>query len=304
MKNVIVMGIGGTNISTGIMNSDKELMLNSVNKLPIIKTSHQLNQIIFKNIKEVQKKFDDEIHAISISVAGPLRMREKSFFFVAHNVLINVVDPVRKKFSLPVYLINDTDAGTIAIFQKIYPRKNNLAYILMSTGIGVGAIMNGQLLHGNTGNAGEFGGSTVCSEIFNSPKTWEECCAITRSESSGIMNFYKEWALYNKKPINKDYKEPDDLFNAYKNGAPDVYDFIDEFNKINAQGVTNVIFAYDPEIVVFGGYLAQNHYDIIVEGVSKYIDKQRFSPMPKLTKSMLNLRAPLYGAGYNFFNRL
>ncbi len=304
MKNVIVMGIGGTHISTGIMNSDKELMLNSIKKLPIIKTSHQLNQIIFKNIREVQKKFDDEIHAISISVAGPLRMREKSFFFTAHNTLINVVDPVKKKFSLPVYLINDTDAGTIATFQKIYPRKTNLIYILMSTGIGVGAIVNGQLLHGNTGNAGELGGSIVFSKIFKSPKTWEECCAITRNETTGIMNFYKEWALYNKKPINTTYIEPDDLFNAHKNNASDIEGFMEEFNKINAQGVTNAIFAYDPEIIVFGGYLAQNHYDIIIKGVTKYINKQRFSPMPKLAKSLLSSRAPLYGAGYNFFNKL
>ena len=304
MKNVIVIGIGATNISTGIMNSDKELMLNTVNILPKIKTSHQLNQIIFKNIKEVQKKFDDEIHAISISAAGPLRMRGKSFFFTAHNTLINIIDPIKKKFSLPVYLINDTDAGTIATLQKIYPKKTNLVYILMSTGIGVGAIVNGHLLHGNTGNAGELGGSTVYSKVLTSQKTWEECCAITRDETTGIMNLYREWSIYNKKPINPAYKTPDNLFNAHKNKVSDIEGFMDEFNKINAQGVTNVIFAYDPEIIVFGGYLSQNHYDVIVKGVTKYINKKRFSPMPKLAKSLLSSRAPLYGAGYNFFNRL
>ncbi len=298
------MGIGGTNISTGIMNQDKELVIKNTDKLPIIKTSHQLIQIIFKQIKEVRKKINEEISAISISVSGPLRMREKSFFFTAHNTLVNVVDPVNKKFSLPVYLINDTAADTIATLQKIYPRKTNIIYISISTGIGVGAIVNGQLLHGHTGNAGEFGGSSVHTIFFESSRTWEDYCGITRNTSTGIINFYKVWANYKQKPINNTYTEPEHLFSAHRNKAKDIQGFMDEVGKINAQGVTNAIFAYDPEIVIFGGSIAQNNYDIIIKGIEKYIDKRRISPMPKLTKTSLGHYASLYGAGYNFFNRL
>ncbi len=302
--NIIVMGIGGTNISIGIMNQDKELIFKHTDKLPLIKTSHQLIQIVFKKIKEVQKKFDEDIRAISISVAGPLRMREKSFFFAAHNTLVNVVDPVKKKFSLPVYLINDTDADTIATIHRVYPKKTNLIYITISTGIGVGAVVNGQLLHGHTGNAGELGRSTVHTKFFNSPRSWEEYCAITRSDSTGIMHFYKIWANYNQKSINENYKEPSDIFIAHKNNSKDIEGFIDEINKINAQGVANAIFAYDPEIVVFGGSIAKDNYDVLIKGIKKYIDKSRISPMPKLIKTSLGNHASLYGAGYNFFNRL
>lgn len=298
------MGIGGTNINIGIMDQNKDLLIKNTEKLPLIQTSHQLIQIIFKKIKEIQKKFDEKIDAISISVSGPLRMREKSFFFTAHSTLVNIVDPVKKKFSLPVYLINDTDADTIATLQKIYPKKTNLIYISISTGIGIGAIVNGQLLHGHTGNAGELGGSSIHTNFFESPRTWESYCAITRNDSTGIMNFYKVWANYNQKPINNTYTEPDHLFNAHRNKSDDIYGFMDEIGKINAKGVTNAIFAYDPEIVVFGGSIAQNNYDIIIKGVKKYINKSRISPMPKLTKTSLGNYAPLYGAGYNFFNRL
>ena len=303
MKNIIVIDIGGTNIRIGIFDQEKNLSHISSEKLPHLNTSEQLIKIISKKIEEINKKIDKKAHGISMSVAGPLRNNGKSFFFTAHNVIVDLVEPLEKKFSIPVLIANDTEAGVIATQKKDYPKTKNIAFITISTGIGVGAIINRQLISGCGGGAGEFGAIIIPASFFQKPLSWEEYCAGKRDSSTGIVNTYKTWALYNKKPINPNYLEPKDIFEAHKNKNTDIDGFMDEIGKINAIGVANVIFAYNPEIIVFGGSIAQNNYDIIIEGIEKYIDRTRISPLPKFAKSKIGDLVSLQGAGYNYLDK-
>ncbi len=304
MKNIIVIDIGGTNIRIGILNQQKKLSFIDSEKLPPINTSEELMSIVFRKIEEVNKKIGKKTHAISISVAGPLKKDRKSFIFTAHNLIVDLVEPLEKKFSIPVLVANDTEAAVIAIQQETYPTKENVAFITMSTGIGVGSIINGQLISGYTGSAGEFGAMIIPTPFFDKPLSWDDYCSGKRDDKVGIVNTYKTWATYYKKRINPIYIEPKDIFEAHKKKKKDIDGFIDEISKINAIGVANIIFAYDPEIIVFGGSIAQSNYAIIIEGIEKYMDRSRISSLPKFSKLTLGDYVSLYGAGYNFFNKL
>lgn len=303
MKNIIVIDIGGTNIRIGILNQQKKLLFIDKEELPAIKTSAQLMRIVFRKIKEINKKIDKKIHAISISVAGPIKENGKAFFFTAHNTTIDLAEPLENKFHIPVLIANDTEVAIIAIQQEVYPTIKNVTFITISTGIGVSAIINGQLISGYTGSAGELGAVLIPTYFFKKPLSWEEYCSGKR-DNTGILNTYKTWATYNKKDINPQYLKPKDIFEAHKNKNTDIVGFIDEISKINAIGVSNVIFAYNPEIIVFGGSIAQNNYDIIIKGIKKYIDRNRISHLPRFSRLTLGDSVSLYGAGYNFFNKL
>ncbi len=303
MKHVIVIDIGGTNIRIGIMNQQGKLSLENSKKLSKINTNEELIQIIVKEIDFIYKKTNDYIEGISISVAGPLRKNKTSFFFTAHSIEIDLAEPLEQRFSIPVVIANDTEAAIVAIQQKLYPKKQDVVFVTISTGIGVGAIINGHLISGYTGSAGEFGAILIPTNFSKKFLSWEEYCSGKRDDKVGIIHTYKVWAKYNKKTVNKTYLNPKDLFDAHKNKSKDIEGFMDEIGKINSKGIMNIIFAYNPEVIIFGGSIAQNNYDIIINSIEKYIDKTKISPFPKFKKSTLGDSVSLYGAGYIFFKK-
>ena len=69
----------------------------------------------------------------------------------------DITDAFRRRFGLPVYLENDANAGALAELRWGAGRgRDNLAYVKIATGIGVGMIVNGELYRGARGVAGEI----------------------------------------------------------------------------------------------------------------------------------------------------
>lgn len=74
----------------------------------------------------------------------------------------NVGEVVHAHFKLPVFLDNDMNAGALAeILYGIAKENRNIVYLGLGSGVGSGIIINGQMLHGSYGHAGEFGHISV-----------------------------------------------------------------------------------------------------------------------------------------------
>ena len=69
---------------------------------------------------------------------------------------------------------------------------------------------------------------------------------------------------------------------------------MEELGIINSRGISGVIAAYSPEIIILDGSVAINNTDLILEGIYKYTEK--YLKMPEIRISKLNGLAPLYGA--------
>jgi len=70
---------------------------------------------------------------------------------------------LQKRYNLPVYMANDSQAGALAIYTFGQRNVNHLPLVVIKLGWGVGAgiILNGQLLHGSPVGAGEIGHITI-----------------------------------------------------------------------------------------------------------------------------------------------
>lgn len=79
--------------------------------------------------------------------------------------LIDLEELFSKHLFLPVWAENDGKAATIAeLMNGVGRRVDNFAYFYLATGVGGGIVVNGQLLAGKGGNAGEFVGSLPISK--------------------------------------------------------------------------------------------------------------------------------------------
>ena len=76
---------------------------------------------------------------------------------------IPFADLLQKRYDLPVYMANDSQAGALAIYTFGPQSEFDKPLVVINLGLGVGAgiIINGQILHGSPVGAGEIGHITI-----------------------------------------------------------------------------------------------------------------------------------------------
>ncbi|MDH7593177.1 MAG: ROK family protein [Methanomicrobiales archaeon] len=238
-----------------------------------------------------------EVDGIGVSAAGPVD--------IARGVVTNppnipvreipVVGPLTKAFDLPVHLVNDCHAGLLGEMQFGIGRgRDNVVYITISTGIGGGVIDNGRILLGRGGNAAEIGHFVVDT------KYGMECgCGHTghwEGYASGrfLPRFFGHWCRIQGERRDTGFTNAEGIFAAATGGDPRALAFMEELGRINAKGISNVIVAYDPSLIVLDGAVARMNRRFIIPPILEHVD--RFLPMPEMLVTALDGDAPLLGA--------
>ena len=299
-KLAIGVDLGASNIRVGLVSENGKIL--SILKEPTDKSGQDgtivLKQIV-QIIKELQVKSKPQkkMAGIGIAAIGPLDYK-KGGPQNSPNVpyeFIPLLKPLAKEFKLPIYLHNDANAAALA--EKYFgagKKIENLVYITISTGIGGGAIVNGNLLLGKSGNAAEVGHITVDTK-YNMPCTCGHGIGHWEGLASGtnIPKFYEIWRRANSAipHIAAEVGETKVIFAmaaAALSGAANkdsfALDFLEELSRVNARAVSSIIAAYDPELITIGGSVALNNPDFTINGIMKYVDHLLKVPEIKITK--------------------
>ncbi len=115
-------------------------------------------------IAEIWNKYDmkaSEVVGIGISCGGPLD-HKRGIIMNPPNLSgwnnVPIVDLIKEKFSVPVYLENDANACAVAEWRFGVARgKKNVIFLTFGTGMGAGLILDNKLYHGTNNMAGEIG---------------------------------------------------------------------------------------------------------------------------------------------------
>ncbi len=238
----------------------------------------------------------EEIAGIGLSVAGPVDLLEGNLLNPPNLPFRDVplTGPLSRIFSLPVRMVNDCHAGIIGEMQYGRGRdRDHAVYITMSTGIGGGVVSGGRILLGRTGNAAEIGHLHVddtyrlpCSCGY--PGHWE-------GYGSGrfIPRFFAGWCHHHGLEC-REMDSAEDIFLSAREGDDVVLRFLGELAAINARGISDVIVAYDPELVILDGAVMLANADLLLPLMVESID--RFLALPDIVMTGLDGDAPLLGA--------
>jgi len=300
-KLAIGIDLGATNLKGGLVDCKGNIVKYFVEKTK--KKGNRGMAVTSQVISLVEKllEFYREglIEGIGISSIGPLDYKRGGINH-SPNIpfkFIPLIKPLKKRFSLPIYFLNDCLAAVLA--EKHFGGGKNFAnivYITISSGIGGGVIVDNHLLFGRGGNASEIGHMIVetkyrikCScerGYFH----WESFCS-----GNNLPKFFRYWLKKNKKKVEFSFKNSKDIFEAAEKGNKLALYFIKEVvGKINAHGISNVIVAYDPEIIILGGAVVLNNKNLILQPIRKYIDK--FLTPPKIRVTSLGEKIGVIGA--------
>jgi len=165
---VLAIDLGGTNMRAGIISDKGEVL---ARECTLTRADGGLEAVINRlftvidhllNLKTVRQS---PIGAISIAAAGVIDTRQ-GIINASPNLPGWIDVPLRRlieeKFKLKVFLLNDANAAALGEHRFGAGKgANNLIYVTVSTGIGGGIIIDGQLYSGSSGGAGEVGHMTI-----------------------------------------------------------------------------------------------------------------------------------------------
>ena len=159
---------------------------------------------------------------------------------------------------LPVALTNDANAAAVGEMTYGAARgMKNFIMITLGTGVGSGIVINGDVVYGHDGFAGELGHVAAVrnnGRVCNCGKTG---CLETYASATGVARTAREWLEMSDEPSvlrNLDSIASKDVYDAAKEGDKLALKIFDFTGKMLGRSFADFVAFSAPEaIVLFGG---------------------------------------------------
>lgn len=284
MSYFVGVDIGGTNVEMGILNELGEILIKKSIKTDSKKGAEDTFGRIWTAISSLITELGitkDDIKSIGMGIPGPVL--NNSIVKIAANFSWGDNFPAKelmeKISGKPVKVGNDVKL--IALGETLFGAgrgyKNSIT-IPIGTGIAAGIIINGAIVEGADGAAGEFGHVVVNKQGYKCGCGLTGCletyCSATGIIREGKRRLAenKENALYRRINGNVDSLEARDIFDLAKAGDKFCMDIVDWFCEYMAEGVGMLLNILNPEIIIFSGGVARAG-EILLDGVKKNLAK-------------------------------
>jgi predicted NBD/HSP70 family sugar kinase len=192
---------------------------------------------------------------IGIAVQGLVRDSDIIAWSPALSVRdVDIVQPLVRRFGLPVYAANDANCIAIALrnrpeFQAI----DNMAVLMLGTGVGMGLIVGGQVYDGRTGAAAEFGHTK-----YQMDGPFCHC-----GRRGCIESFVGDYALYrdaramldlpNTDALHPSEEQMQVLCDLAAKGNPVALGLFEQAGRALGFGLTNLIALISPSLILVSG---------------------------------------------------
>jgi glucokinase len=278
----IVAGIdiGGTNSVIGLV--DREGIIIAGDS---IKTTDypEINNFVsaLKSSIERLMKGSTNITLAGIGIGAPNANYHRGTIELAPNLawkgIVPIAEYISKKMEIPVTITNDAKAAAIGemIFGGAKKMKNFIV-LTLGTGLGSGIVINGEVLYGHTGFAGELGHTIIveggrecgCGR-YGCFETYASASGLVRTVLNLLSEMKDESILREIPPSQLTSKKIADA--AMKND-PVALKAMDYTAEKLAIGIANATGFSSPEAIFLFGGLAQAGEMLFIP-VREYVDR-------------------------------
>ena len=233
MNMKIGVDLGGTNIRAGLMDGTELIRKEKVS----CPAQGSESEVIEAVAGLIGKLVSEDVDAIGIGVPSVVDTAKGIVYNVANIpswVEVHLKDILEERFDIPVFINNDSNCFTLGESRfgagKEY---RDMVGVTLGTGVGSGIMIGGHLYEGRNAGAGEIG----C--LAYRDKDFESYCStpfFVSHNTSGAG-----------------------LAARAEAGDAEAIALWDEFGGHIGELVKAILFAYDPEAIVFGGGIAAGH---------------------------------------------
>lgn len=264
---VLSIHIDRFNIHLAIVDNTNTVILEN-NIHHQISAEENIVDSLFSNASELIEKSEidkDKLLGIGISMPGLVSSKEgKNFtYFLTGTESESLQTALNKKFTKPVYILNDAKSACLAEFRFGQAKnKKDALVISMDWGIGLGIVMGGKMHTGSSGFAGEFGhipmveegdlchcGKRGCLETIASG------LALVKKAKEGLSK--GETSLLSTMIKNQSQLNPEIIIKAANKGDQFAINILSEIGMNLGKGIAVLIQIFNPEVIILEGKISE-----------------------------------------------
>lgn len=286
--------IGGSSIKVAVITKAGEKLESG--KIATGKSFTECIDLMVDTLDDVKKRF--LIEGVAISAPGAVDSESgliggQSALDFIHGP--NWKDVWREKTGFEIGIENDANCAALAeLYYGEGKQYNDLAYVVLGTGVG-GAVVKDKKVHkGVHLHSGEFGYMILdVNPLTGEYRTW--------SHAASTIAMVRE---ANKK-LGRTDLDGQSVFALAEQGDVMAQEVIDTFYFYNAMGIYNIQFTFDPEIILLGGGISQREdfEENIQHALAKIMKNSEAKVYPLVKVGKFKDDANLYGALANLLQQ-
>ena len=278
---VVGMDIGGTNTVFGVVDSRGNVLASDSVKTQQYTEVSEYVDAVCKKLLPLLQQFGGAEKIKGVGVGAPNGNYYSGTIEFAPNLPWKGVIPLAAMFEerlgIPTALTNDANAA--AIGEMTYGAARGLKDFIMitlGTGVGSGIVINGQMVYGHDGFAGELGHVIIRRENGRLCGCGRHGCLETYCSATGVARTAREFLTARTEPsllrsIPAENITSKDVYDAAVQGdklAQDIFNFT---GTILGEAIADAIAFSSPEAIILFGGLAKSG-DYIFKPIQKAID--------------------------------
>ena len=281
----IGIDLGGTK-TEGILLDDSLNVLERIR----VNTPQEDYLSIITRIESLVRKLSTNIDDFTLGICTPGAISKQTGLIKNSNTQCLIGKPfhqdLEKRIEKKISLENDANCFAIAEATLGSAKNYSLVFgVIMGTGVGGGIVINGDIHHGRTNIAGEWGHHTL-HPMGNQCYCGKKGCVETYISGPALE---KRWTYLSgqKQPLTEIVNESENQ---------NYLQWKEEFLTNFGIGLANVIDILDPDVIVLGGGLS--NIDFLYEQGVKQVHDRVFSDLvdTPILKNKLGDSAGVFGA--------
>jgi len=269
--------IGGTAVKVGLFNTAGKLL----DKWDFVTRKTEDGKDILRDSAEFIKNKINELHlkeediiGVGVGIPGPVKddgeVLELANLGLGH---FNIEEEMRSLTGLNVKAGNDANAAALGeLWMGGGKGYRNMVLATLGTGVGGGIILNGAIVAGSNGAAGEIGHILVNEEETATCGCGKKGCLEQYASATGIVRIAKN--ILSESSEESDLRGKDDLsaktvFDCAKEGDKLALETVEKACRYLGIAMSHIAQIIDPEVFVIGGGVSRAG-EIITETTKKY----------------------------------
>lgn len=273
--------IGGTTVKLGLFTDLGEVL----DKWEIVTRTEDCGKNILPDIAEsindkIAEKGINKSDVVGVGLTAPGPVDDAGVVHKAVNLgwgVFNISETLSELLGVPVKSGNDANVAALGEMWKGGGRGySTMVVVTLGTGVGGGIIVNGKILAGATGAAGEIGHIHIEDDEKEACGCGNYGCLEEYASATGIVRLANRRLEKDSTPsmLRDDEISAKAVFDAVKAGDTVAIEIAKEFGEYLGKGLAAIAGVINPEAFVVGGGVSKAGeilFDFVKEPYAKYV---------------------------------
>lgn len=297
---VLGIDMGRTSTIGLLLNLRGRVLVRLERKTPAMKTVKAHASWATEVAEKILLKSGDSLPPLAgIGVALPgLVVKGHAAKGAPQNLADNIQAELRERFGVPAFVENDARMMALGSFWFGAGRDyKDFLVINIGHGVGMGVVVNGRILNGKQGYAGEFGylpmGEPGVPGFLNKPQALENVAS-----GAGLIRKAKEAGIA--------VADASELADLARKGNAAARRIFDEFAEALGRGIAAVMNIFDPQAVILSGRVCRSS-DLFFNKTREAVQAHALAPIFETTSvqlSTLDVDLGPLGAGASVLHQI